>query len=189
MKKGLIISIIISLACIIIDLVSKLIVMNTMYEGELITVIPYLLKFRFVYNTGAAFSSMSNSTWLLCIISLVASIAIGYFIYKYHDYKNRKLLSISLCMIFGGTFGNLIDRFLTSIGKRDGVVDFIELYIGDFNLVFGSTFNIADSFLVVGVVLLLIDMIILDNIRNKKKESLVEETKEDNDNKEVSNNE
>ncbi len=178
MKKGLIISICIALFTIILDFVSKIIVMNNMKELELITVIPYFLKFRFVYNTGAAFSSMSNSTGLLCVVSFVACIILGYAIYKFHDYKSRKVLSIGIAFVFGGTFGNLIDRFLTMIHVREGVVDFIELYIGNFNLVFGSTFNIADSFLVVGVVLILIDMLILENIRNKKLSDQKEETNE-----------
>lgn len=168
MKKGLIISIIIAISTILIDFVSKIIVMKTMKELQLITVIPNFLKFRFVYNTGAAFSSMSNSTGLLCIVSLIASIILGFGIYKFHDYKNRKVLSIAMALVFGGTVGNLIDRFLTLIKVREGVVDFIELYCGNFNLVFGSTFNLADAFLVVGVFMILIDMLILENIRNKQ---------------------
>lgn len=171
MKKGLIISICIAMFTIVLDFVSKIIVMNNMKELELITIIPNFLKFRFVYNTGAAFSSMSDSTGLLCVISFIACIILGYAMYKYCDYKSRRLLSIAIAFVFGGTFGNLIDRFLTMIHVREGVVDFIELYAGNFNLVFGSTFNIADAFLVVGVVMILIDMLILENIRNKKKAS------------------
>jgi len=172
---GLIISIIIVLGTILVDAVSKIIVMNTMTLGHEVTIIPNLLKFNFVYNTGAAFSSMSNATWLLFLISLVASFGLGYLVYKYHDYKNRRLLSVSLAMVLGGCVGNLIDRFLIMIHQRDGVVDFIELYIGKVNIIGNSTFNLADAFLVVGVILIVIDLIFLDS-KNKK----VEEKKESN---------
>ncbi len=164
----MVIAFIIGLVCVIVDQISKLIVMNHMVEHELITVIPNLLKFRFVYNTGAAFSSMSNSVVFLTIVSLAATCAISYCIVKFSDFKNKKFLTIVMGLLLGGTAGNLIDRFLTAIHARKGVVDFIELYIGSFNLVFGSTFNIADSFLVVGCVLLIIYLIFLDKSNNKK---------------------
>jgi len=186
--SGLIISIIIVLVTIIIDFISKIVVMNTMILGQEVTIIPNLLKFRFVYNTGAAFSSMDDATWLLCIISLVASIGLGYLVYKYHDYKKRCLLSTALSLVMGGTIGNFIDRFLTVIHSRNGVVDFIELYIGKVNIIGNSTFNIADAFLVVGVILIVIDLIFFD----MKKPNVIRKEEKDesinsNETEEVSN--
>lgn len=174
----MLIGIIIAIAIVIIDQISKAIVMNNMSLNQVIQVIPNLLKFRYVENTGMAFSALSDSTPLLVVISLVATFAIGYILYKFVDFKNKKVLSLSLAFMLGGTIGNLIDRFLTVIGVRNGVIDFIELYIGDINIIGGSTFNIADAFLVVGCVLLVIDLLILDTVRkNKKDDEAVEPVK------------
>ena len=167
----MIIGFIIAIACILVDQISKVIVMNNMTVGQLETIIPGLLKFRFVYNTGAAFSSFSTSTVFLTLVSVGATVALVYSIIKYADFKNRKFLTIIMGLLLGGTVGNLIDRFLTAIHARSGVVDFIELYLGSVNIVFNSTFNIADSFLVVGCVLIIIYFMIFDKKTTNEKTS------------------
>ena len=76
-------------------------------------------------------------------------------------------------MLLAGTFGNMIDRFLTVFGMRKGVVDMIILNPLDelWSFIFNSSFpifNVADVFLVVGVVLLAFDILFLEEKRNKK---------------------
>ena len=118
------------------------------------------LTFDYKLNTGMAWSMLSDATWLLVIISLIASIVLGYLCMK-NDWKKKKIRSISLTLAFAGCFGNLIDRFIciTPLKEyRGGVVDMISF--GPLNsisqLISHSDFpifNLADAFLVVGLIL------------------------------------
>lgn len=116
--------------------------------SEPIKIIPNLLSFEYVENRGAVFGIMQGSNYILAMVSLVICIAIGIYIYK------AKKVHIAWYMILAGGLGNLIDRVV-----RGYVVDFIATP-------FIATFNIADSFVVIGVLLLLINEII-DSMRNK----------------------
>jgi signal peptidase II len=165
----MILSIIIAVLIVIFDQITKGIVVSKMTLGESVTIIPNFLKFRFVENTGAAFSSLSDATGLLLFISLIATAALCYCLYKYTDYRDRPLLSVTISFVTGGCIGNLIDRFLTVIKLKGGVTDFIELYIGNKNIIGGSTFNVADAFLVVGCILFIIDILFVDAARDRKK--------------------
>ncbi len=164
----MILSILIALLVIILDQITKSVVVSNMTLGENITIIPNLLKFHYVQNTGAAFSSLDDATPLLLVISLVATVALAYCLVKYTDYLAHKLLSVSISFVLGGCIGNLIDRFLTVIHQQDGVTDFIELYIDNKNIIGGSTFNVADAFLVVGCIMFVIDVLFVDTARAKK---------------------
>ncbi len=166
----MVISFLIALVAVIIDAITKVIVMNNMRLGESFWVIPNFIKFTYVENTGMAFSMASDSTWALVIISLVASAILGYLVVKYTNWIKKKCLSISLALMLGGCVGNLIDRVLTVFKARGGVVDFIEIYFGSFHAIGGSTFNVADAFLVVGCVLLIIELLILEPMKEHKKE-------------------
>lgn len=117
-----------------------------------ISLIPNLLSFEYVENRGAVFGIMQGSNYILAIISLVICIAIGGYILKAK--KESKKIHFAWYMILAGGLGNLIDRVV-----RGYVVDFIATP-------FIATFNIADSFVVIGVLLLLINEII-DSMRNK----------------------
>jgi signal peptidase II len=106
------------------------------------------------YNKGAAFSLLSNADgwqrWLLMVISLVACIALFYWLRKVD--KNRKLLTLGIVFILGGAVGNLIDRSLYG-----HVIDFIDVYYKYWHW---PAFNIADSAISVGASLLLIDIFV-----------------------------
>lgn len=93
--------------------------------------------FNYTTNTGAAFSLFQGNVAVLSAISFLAAIAIIYFLKKHPKY------SIGLSFLLGGTIGNLIDRVI--LGH---VRDFI-----DFG--FWPVFNVADSFNVIGVVLII----------------------------------
>lgn len=121
--------------------------------SESIKIIPNLLSFAYVENHGAVFGIMQGSNYILAIISLAICIAIGVYIYKANKKKSK--VHFAWYMILAGGLGNLIDRVI-----RGYVVDFIATP-------FIATFNIADSLVVIGVFLLLINEII-DNMRNKK---------------------
>ena len=161
--------------------------MNNMVEGQSMTIIPNLLKFRFVRNKGMAFSFLSDSTPLLAVISFVASAALLYALIKYSK-KDKLLRSISIAFLFAGCVGNLIDRFLTVVGAYQGVIDFIELYIGNWNVV-GATFNIADAFLTIGAVLIVIDLLFLEGLFEKKDNKVKASSNDNNDLKDDNQNE
>ncbi len=146
---------------LLIDQISKILIFN--YAPNGLTIIPNTIEFNLVFNKGAAFSFMENNTLFLAIVSTVASIVVVYMIIKHADFKTKKLFSISLAMILAGAFGNLIDRYLTVFNVLEGVVDFIDLYL--FGWHFPGTFNLADAFLCIGVVLLIIDILFFQDKR------------------------
>lgn len=141
---------------VIIDQLSKWVILDTIKIGNVITIIPGIIDFRPVYNTGAAFSMFNEYTWILGLISLTAVIFISFFM-KDINFKTKTLFSISLVLIFSGTFGNMIDRLF----NQKGVFDFVEFTFVNF-----AIFNFADTCLTIGFVLLAIDIIFLERRRN-----------------------
>ncbi len=139
----------VSLAIILFDQITKILVLNNLHENEAISVIGNFLYFRFVYNQGGAWGTSIGPSWVYTILSIVALILIiKYFI---GAKTAGKIDKISLSIIFGGAVGNLIDRIV--YGK---VVDFIDMDIPDIpflNLYRWFTFNIADAAITIGLVI------------------------------------
>ena len=113
------------------------------------------LDFSYAENTGVAFGIFDSleSTWkpyLLAALGLVAVVAI--LLYYWKGPSGRRLLYIALSVTTGGIVGNLTDRLL-----RGYVVDFIEFHIHD--SFYWPNFNVADSAITVGIILLIIDSI------------------------------
>lgn len=154
-------------ACVaLLDQISKYYIEYNYVIGERKVIIDKFFYFTKTYNTGAAWSSFSDNTVLLCLLSVVCSVLFIFIIIKtVKSIKKAKLFNISMAFILGGTFGNLIDRFLTTIGKRDGVIDFIGVSFGSYDY---PIFNLADSFLVVGVIFLIIDVLFFWDKRKKE---------------------
>lgn len=129
-----------------LDMASKRLIVSQFQFQEMRTVIPNFFWLTYVKNTGAAWSILSNSTQLLGLISFVAATTMVYFYLK----KQWSLLSaISLCLMMAGTIGNGIDRILLGY-----VVDMLSFNI--FGYMF-PVFNLADTFLVVGIGLFALD--------------------------------
>lgn len=154
------------------DIYTKYYAEINIVEHQIKNAIPNVLDLTLEYNTGAAWSMFNDSTLFLAILSLVASIAIIFFIVK-NDWKIKKVYSLATCLLLAGTFGNMIDRFLTVFELRKGVVDMIILTPLDtvWSMITGSgfpVFNLADVFLVIGVIVLAIDILFLEERRNKK---------------------
>lgn len=110
--------------------------------GGMLPFIPGFIGFRYMENTGAAFSMFSEHTWLLGLLSSILAAIIIWLLYKYRD-NSSTLLRLSLCFIAGGAIGNVIDRF-----GRGFVVDML-----DFEFMNFAIFNVADSFVCVGAVM------------------------------------
>ncbi len=139
--------------------------------GKEITLVPHLLDATLAYNTGAAWSFLSDATWLLMLISLVASGVLVYFITK-NNWKKKKCYSIAITLMLAGTFGNFIDRFFSCVGLRKGVVDMIIFPPLDalWKLITKSSFpifNIADMLLVFGIIFLMVDILFFQEKRAK----------------------
>ncbi len=120
-----------------------------MHLGESIPVIDNFLYITSHRNRGAAWGILQGQMWFFYVITTVVIIALIYYIQK--AVKGKWLLGISLGLMLGGAIGNFIDRVL-----RKEVVDFIHTYIFSYNF---PVFNIADSALVIGVILLMIQML------------------------------
>ena len=127
----------------------------------------------FVKNPGAAFGMLSNSRWVFMVTSTVAIVAVMYYLIRYRP--TNKWLVWALSMIVGGGIGNMIDRCVLKY-----VIDML-----DFRLINFAIFNVADSFVCVGVGLFAL-AVILEEIEAAKKDkaqklaSQVEENAEDN---------
>ena len=117
--------------------------------GQSFAVIGDFLWVESSFNTGAAFSIMSGAKWFFIVVSSLASVMMIYFILTKH-FKMTKFTKICLAMIAGGALGNLIDRIWLG-----GVRDFI--YFKSLNF---AIFNIADSFVTIGCIMLIVAFIV-----------------------------
>lgn len=135
---------IIAVLVTVFDQLSKLCINNFVNATDRIVFIPGVLDIVSVTNTGAAFSMLSNHTWILGIVSIVFSI--GIIVYMLKKKPQEKLIGISAGLLLGGAVGNGIDRVV-----RGYVIDFIETSFIEF-----PVFNIADIAITVGAGLLII---------------------------------
>ena len=139
---------------ILLDQISKFLAINIIDYQHSTDFIPNLLNFTLVKNKGAAFSLFSNSTTLLTITSVFASILIITYILR----SPPKSLwnSIGLSFLLGGTLGNGIDRLF-----KGYVIDFLELIPINFPI-----FNLADISINIAIICFIIDLIRANNKSN-----------------------
>lgn len=158
------------LAVIALDQLTKLLIHANMFYGESIAVIPDVFHITYVRNTGAAFSILNEHTLFLGIFAalLVVSIMVYVFVknLKVHNAKAAerpkkadKLIMISLTVIAAGGTGNVADRLF-----RGYVVDFFDFRIF-------PVFNVADIFVTFGCILLIIAVIFSDSDKSSTKNS------------------
>ena len=146
----------ISALVIIGDRVTKALVSTHIEMGDAINVIPGFLRITHWLNEGAAFSLFADSAspnvvrWGLITFSAVAAIAVLIALIRL---GNRfSATSIALALVLGGALGNLHDRILYG-----SVVDFMEVHIFGYHW---PDFNVADSSIVIGACLLLLDSLL-----------------------------
>lgn len=139
----------IAIFIIALDQLTKWLIVTNMKFGESIVVIENFLYITSHRNRGAAWGILEGQMWFFYIITAAVVIGLVYYIHKH--VKNNVLMGVPLAMMLGGAIGNFIDRVF-----RGEVVDFIHTYIFSYNF---PIFNIADSSLCIGVVLLFIQMI------------------------------
>ena len=137
---------IITLLVLAIDLLSKYIAF--MFFQEPISIIPNVFRFMYATNTGAAWSLFNNFTFVLDIISVIILIII--YLYS-KSFKKNIRNNIAFGILYGGILGNLFNRIYNGF-----VIDFIDIKIFSYDY---PVFNIADSAIVVGIILLIISII------------------------------
>lgn len=134
---------------ILCDQLLKQLVFHQIEVYQNIEVIKNFFSITHVHNTGAAFSIMSNNTFLLITIGLIAPILIYYLLIK--DSILSKMDIIIYSLLIGGIIGNLLDRIMHGY-----VIDYLSLKIFNYNF---PVFNLADIGIVVSVFLIVIKTI------------------------------
>lgn len=138
----------IALIVLLIDCISKLLVLKSGNVLSNRVVIPGFFYIHYSTNTGGAFSLFSSLTWLIILLSFLVLIYIDRKLIK-SDIS--KLQMIALSFLIGGITGNLIDRIV-----RGEVVDFLSFIISGYSF---PIFNFADVFICLGSILLIFDII------------------------------
>lgn len=130
------------------DQVTKQLVVNSMALFDRVELLPFL-NLVYVHNTGAAFSVMSSAApWFFVALSVAVSLGILIWLRRHpHD---QRLVAVSLTLILGGALGNAIDR-----ATRGYVIDFVDVHAAGWHW---PAFNVADSAITIGAVLLVVDM-------------------------------
>ena len=139
-----------SLAIIIADQISKTLMVNWLDLYERVAVLPFF-NLTLAHNTGAAFSFLAGAggwqRWFFVLLAVVISTVLV--IWMKRLAATARVEAISLALIIGGAIGNVIDRLIYGY-----VIDFLDVYVGTYHW---PAFNIADSAICIGAVLLIID--------------------------------
>lgn len=137
---------------IIVDQLTKVWVSATLAYDTPKVILP-ILNITLHHNTGAAFSFLHDAggwqRWLFSAIALVVGAGIAIWMARLK--RGQTLLMASLALVLAGAIGNVIDRL-----RFGYVVDFISVHYGD---AYFPTFNIADSAITIGAILMLLDMV------------------------------
>jgi signal peptidase II len=142
------------LAILALDQVTKEIVRRTLPLHESVTVVPGLVDFTHVRNTGAAFGVLNTADFpfkTAVIIAIATAGLVGVAIYSASLAHRQRAARVGLALIIGGAAGNLIDRLFVGY-----VVDFVDVYWRSYHF---WAFNVADSAITVGVTIMILDMI------------------------------
>jgi len=146
-----------SLFLLILDQASKQLAEAGLQLYERIPLLPFF-NLTLAYNEGAAFSFLSNQDgwqrWLFSGLALLVTLVLVMWMKRLRS--DERLLAIALALIIGGALGNLIDRMLWG-----HVIDFLDLYYRQWHW---PAFNLADSAIVLGV-----SLFILDTLRQGRK--------------------
>ena len=129
---------------VVLDQIVKYLVRANIELGEVVGFIPHLLGLTYVQNTGAAFSMLSEHTWLLTLVSAVASVVIAVAIWK--NVFRHLIGKVILSLILAGAVGNLIDRALFGF-----VTDMFKTLFMNF-----AVFNVADICVVCGGIAMIV---------------------------------
>jgi len=139
---------------VLFDRITKWVVAASLPLHNSLTVIPGFFHITHVENTGAAFGLFAESTaqWKIAALvafSLVALVIVSVLLWK--NSHSVSTMTVGLSLILGGAFGNLWDRM-----RAGHVVDFLDFHIGQY---YWPAFNVADSAIVIGAILLVAEIL------------------------------
>lgn len=143
------ISLFITIIILVLDQITKFIIASSMKVGDSFEVIPNFLNITSHRNDGAAWGILSGKMSFFFIITIIILVVLIVFYIK--EAKNNLLMQIAISLLFAGALGNFIDRVL-----HGEVVDFVDTYIFGYNF---PIFNVADSSLTIGVLLIIIALL------------------------------
>lgn len=142
-----------SVLILVVDRVTKDFFESSLNMYQRIQVIPDYFDWTLAYNTGAAFSFLADADgwqrWFFAAIAIVVSVVLVVWLKRLK--RHETLLAVALAMVLGGALGNLYDRVV--LGH---VVDFILVHWQ--NRWYFPAFNLADTFITIGAILLALDM-------------------------------
>ena len=148
-----------SLFLFLLDQISKYFVRHNMSLGQSIEIIPNFFNLTYITNDGMAFGiDFPFGIFLFSALSIVLTIFLFYYLYTIKD--DVFILRFSISLIIAGALGNLTDRIF--LGE---VVDFFDFMIGNFHW---YVFNLADSYVTVGMGFVLYDSLVLEKQREKQ---------------------
>lgn len=148
-KYYITISLIVAIAILIIDQVTKRIIATTMNIGDSYEVIPNFLNITSHRNNGAAWGILSGKMGFFYIITIVILIVLVLFYIK--EAKYNLFMQVAISLLFAGALGNFIDRLVNG-----EVVDFADTNIFGYDF---PIFNVADSSLTIGVLFIIIALL------------------------------
>lgn len=134
---------------VILDRLTKLYLTNLLDVGESLPVIRGAFHLTLVHNTGIAFGLFKDQGLVFIIVPIIAIVLLGYNVYFYRNNEQQlsRLYIVAFSLILGGAIGNLIDRIMYGY-----VIDFFDLRIW-------PVFNIADSAITIGAIIIAINFI------------------------------
>ena len=136
----------VSLICLVIDQVIKIIISCNMKIADSINIITNFFRITYLQNTGAAWSILSGNKIVLILITLIALFLIYYFLLKNKNLKNIEYILYGV--LIGGILGNLIDRV-----RFGYVIDYLDFNFGNYRY---PVFNFADICIVVSIVIMVL---------------------------------
>jgi signal peptidase II len=140
---------------VVLDQISKWVVLENISFGETIYVAPFW-NWVLAFNPGAAFSLLADQPgwqrWFFTVLALAIS---GWIAFMLRQHPQQKLLSLALTLVMGGALGNVIDRV-----RFGAVVDFVQWHVAGY---YWPAFNVADSAITIGAVLLVIEQFTATN--------------------------
>ena len=146
---------------IAVDQLSKYWVVNNIGMSDSISVIPKVIDFVYVKNTGAAFSFLSDKNYGIVILSCISILfCVGVILFMIKKRPEHQLLNISLAFMLAGAVGNAIDRI-----AKGYVVDFIEMIFIDFPVI-----NVADIAITFGAVMIIIYVLFFEKSKTDEKQ-------------------
>lgn len=148
--------IIISAVIALLDQLVKYKVVNGIQPSDTVQVVNNFFYLTHVKNRGAAWSILQNGRIFFIILAIAGCVGITYYLFK----KIDVMAKLALSFIMGGAIGNLVDRVITG-----EVTDFLEFHFGTYIF---PIFNVADIFIVVGTIILVIYMLFFSSNESKK---------------------